>query len=408
MTTVTRNDENLGQMYENVQNQPSQDHSIEQIKTNFANWLQSPIGNSCKPHLVGRRLRIVDRLADFLLDADNIPLSTINLGTSPSLEDAMSDHQQVCSFLENERKNRGLGPSGLMDTGVFTRQFVQFLKLSQPSNIAISCKFSATEALLDRFIKACSHDKKKRAVGPNNLEELMLNNRWCELKELQKVIPYHMENYTAILKKCQSEVLFMPADDLSFAMAFMVTYCFLMIKGTRPASYANLTMAMLNNAKDNGGFVDQAKFKTDDVYLFDSLQMCEKDLNMLQQYVTHIRPLMNPQCDHVFINSRNGGPLKDVSRCFTKLVYEATGKTITPTIYRKIIETESDDKLDASDKETISEDQKHSSGTAKRYYRLRRARNAAKKGKKCMTKLVGKTANEVKNSIAKHLKLTKK
>ena len=87
----------------------------------------------------------------------------------------------------------------------------------------------------------------------------------------------------------------------------------------------------------------------------------------------------------------------------TKLISKAIGILITPTTYRKIIETESDEKLNTSEKDAVSEDQKHGSGTAKRYYRLTRARTAAKKGKKCMAKLLGSPVCRVDTSIDQHL-----
>jgi hypothetical protein len=263
--------------------------------------------------------------------------------------------------------------------------------------------YALSEGLIQRFLQACSREKRKRATGCNNLEKLKKNNEWSTLQQLQKVIPYHLPHYTNIIKQCKTKTMFIKGADITFATKFMITYMFLIVKGTRPASYEHLTMGMLEEAFANEGIIDQTNFKTEDVYLFDCMTLSENDFEMLEQYTFHIRPLLKPKCDNVFINSRNGRPLQDVGKCMSQLIFEATGSKVTPTTYRKIIETESDDRLVETEKHAVSEDQKHASGTAKRYYRLTRARNAARKAKKCMSKLIGNSRCRVDSSISKHL-----
>ena len=72
---------------------------------------------------------------------------------------------------------------------------------------------------------------------------------------------------------------------------------------------------------------------------------------------------------------------------FGRTVYEAIGKYINPTRYRQIIETESIEKLDASEQANLSQDQKHTSAIAKIHYQKRKSEDIAAKAKKIMNKL---------------------
>jgi uncharacterized glyoxalase superfamily metalloenzyme YdcJ len=70
-------------------------------------------------------------------------------------------------------------------------------------------------------------------------------------------------------------------------------------------------------------------------------------------------------------------------------VFEAIGKFIHPTWYRKIVETESVNNLDLEEQQLVSEDQKHSSNVARVHYQKLRSREVALKGRSCMEKLRG-------------------
>ena len=71
------------------------------------------------------------------------------------------------------------------------------------------------------------------------------------------------------------------------------------------------------------------------------------------------------------------------------LVHQAIGKSINPTRYRQIVETESALVLGEKEREAISKDQKHSSQVAKRIYQKRLSREVATEGRACMAKLTG-------------------
>ena len=62
---------------------------------------------------------------------------------------------------------------------------------------------------------------------------------------------------------------------------------------------------MLEKVQGNGGFVDQKMFKTSQKYAFHSLLLGSTDLQVIEQYRQHVRPLLNPKCDYLLV-TRNG------------------------------------------------------------------------------------------------------
>ena len=95
---------------------------------------------------------------------------------------------------------------------------------------------------------------------------------------------------------------------------------------------------------DENGIVNQAIFKTNDKYGFDSLIFSDNVLTLIKNYINIIRPRLNPCCDHVLI-CQNGKQISKLSNIFGRIVFLATGKCIKPTRYRQIIETESTENL---------------------------------------------------------------
>ena len=135
---------------------------------------------------------------------------------------------------------------------------------------------------------------------------------------------------------CPSSV---KTGNVTFATRFVATYVFLKVKGCRPMTYQHLTLRMFESAK-NEGMVDQKIFKTAKKYGFDSVFFDESSIEMLEKYITYIRPLLTPTCKYVLVN-RNGKQFQKLTNLFSVLVFEAIGKYIHPTRYRQIIETES-------------------------------------------------------------------
>jgi len=146
-------------------------------------------------------------------------------------------------------------------------------------------------------------------------------------------------------------------SDLTFATKFVAVYLFIKVKGSRPMTYQYLTVDMVRTAKKNWGFIDQKKFKTASKYGFDSLIPTEVSMQVLECYINFVRPLLKPQCDFVLF-TRNGGQHSKLGDVISKLVFDAIGKFIHPTHYRRIVETQSLNLLTSKEQQILSEDQK--------------------------------------------------
>ena len=120
-------------------------------------------------------------------------------------------------------------------------------------------------------------------------------------------------------------------------------------------TYQYLTVPMFNNSKKNGGFVDQTEFKTALHYNFDSLLFDNNSTEIVDDYITFVRPLLHPDCDYVLV-TRNGTQYSKLSDLMSKLVFEAIGKYIHPTRYHQIVETESVRKLSPGEQDIMSRD----------------------------------------------------
>ena len=76
---------------------------------------------------------------------------------------------------------------------------------------------------------------------------------------------------------------------------------------------------------------------------------------------------------------------------------------MNPTRYRQIVETESNERLNNIERETISKDQKHSLYVAKRMYQKKLSREVAVEGRACMQKIVGKGRDTHTTGLASSL-----
>eukprot|EP00112_Aurelia_sp_Birch-Aquarium-sp1_P005370 Seg1608.2 transcript_id=Seg1608.2/GoldUCD/mRNA.D3Y31 product="hypothetical protein" protein_id=Seg1608.2/GoldUCD/D3Y31 len=207
------------------------------------------------------------------------------------------------------------------------------------------------------------------------------------MDEMETVIPYHLPQYKVTLSNCKGYPLTsVTAADLAFATRFVAVYLFTRVKGSRPMTYQYLTIGMMEKAKESEGFVDQTEFKTAQKYAFDSLIFDETSTRIIDDYIMHIRPLLNPQCDYVLV-TRIGTQIKNFSILMSKIVFAAIGKYVHPTRYRQILETESSRKLSAEEQDMVSRDQKHSSQVARTYYQKRSSREIATSAKRAMKKL---------------------
>ena len=121
-------------------------------------------------------------------------------------------------------------------------------------------------------------------------------------------------------------------------------------------SFQYMTLDMVKEANTNGGFIDQTTFKTKEQFHFDTLILSEDVLEILDSYISHIRPLQTPKCEYVVI-STVGSQFSDMGNALSFLVIEAICKYyISPNRYCQIVETESSIRLNTKEQETLSKD----------------------------------------------------
>ena len=62
-------------------------------------------------------------------------------------------------------------------------------------------------------------------------------------------------------------------------------------------TYQYSTVDMIRFAKENGGFIDQKKFNTASKYGFDSLILIDPRMQVIDSYISFVRPLLKPLCE---------------------------------------------------------------------------------------------------------------
>ena len=235
-----------------------------------------------------------------------------------------------------------------------------------------------------------------------DIETLEARGHCATMEEFLEVVKFHLPRYENTVRICKSNPAQVNPSDLTFATKLVAVYLFIKVKGSRLMTYQYLTVDMIATAKEKGGFIDQKTFKTAGKYGFDSLILTDANMQVLNGYISCVRPLLQPQCDFVLVN-RNGGQHGKFCDIMSKLVFDAIGKYIHPTHYRQIVETQSLSELTSEEQRILSEDQKHSSAVAKVHYQKQRSREVALKGHEFLQKLQGAKVSEVDEDVQARL-----
>ena len=223
--------------------------------------------------------------------------------------------------------------------------------------------FVASEIFVQRVKKFLARKMRVQWHTLLSVEYLQSINCWATLEDLQNIIPYHSDRYKQIILNSNEPGTCLPAHDLSFATSFIVAVLFLMVKASRPMTYQYLTVTMIDSICA-GGVIDQTIFKTMEKYGFDSLVFTHDVLTLVNGYITYVRPRLNPVYMYVLV-CRNGKQVTRIGDIFGRIVYQAIGKYVNATRNRQIIETESASRLDITEQEFLSQNQKHTSRVAK-------------------------------------------
>ena len=316
-----------------------------------------------------------------------------SLGNNESDNDLTYEFVDCClssasifiSFLQTLSEEWKISSSASLNYVKAIGDLVDFRKASGLPDNTLRC-FTVTEVYLRR---AKENLRKKKNIECNrnlDLETLIAKDSWASIEEMEKVIPFHIDTFKRLVEGAKAMPARLSRRDLVFCTRFITTMLFLRVKCSRPMSYQFLTVPMIHKAKENNGFIDQTEFKTASKYIFDTLIITDDVMYVLELYIDHIRPRLDPKCNFLLL-STNGTQFQSLTTAMTMLVHEAIGKYINPTRYRQIIETEGSDRLSHAEQQILSEDQKHSSRVAQIHYKKKQSRRVAEEGKKCMEKM---------------------
>ena len=259
--------------------------------------------------------------------------------------------------------------------------------------------FTMSEVYIRRGKENLSKQKKLEYSRNLDLEQLICRQSWATVEEMEQVIPYHTPRYKYVLDLCKAENSSPNVSQLAFATRFITTFLFLRVKCSRPMTYQYITLQMIEEAKTNGGYIDQTAFKTEKQYAFDTIILSADVMQIIDSYVAFVRPKMTPSCNYLLLTT-NGKQYSALGSAMSILVHQAIDKYVNPTRYRQIIESESAERLSTEEMKTISADQKHSSYVAKRIYQKKLSRDVAVQGKTCMRKITGNQPDEHTKEMA--------
>ena len=367
-----------------------QDQTSGTTKHAVNKWLTGS-GGGCKKDRTAQQ--IVTRCLKFLRfcceDEGELTFHVVDFSLcSPNLLFKFID------YLQEECKLGHGGRLGYIDA---ISEMIDFRKLHGASE-AVLGKFSATELYLKRARKTVAKMIRLQWTQDFDIETLEARGHWATMEELLDVVKFHLPRYENTVKICKSSPAQVNPSDLTFATKFVAVYLFIKVKGSRPMTYQYLTLDMIATAKEKGGFIDQKTFKTAGKYGWDSLVLTDANMQVLNGYISYVRPLLKPRCDFVLVN-RNGGQHGKLGEIMSKLVFDAIGSYIHPSRYRQIVETQSLNQLTSEEQRILSEDQKHSSAVAKVHYQKQRSREVALKGHECLHKLQGAKGSEVDEDV---------
>ena len=364
------------------------------IAKNFFSWLTGS-GGGCKSDRQAQQ--IVSKCLKFLKfcceDEEELTFDIVDFSLcSPNL---------LFKFVDTMQDDWNLGHAGRIGYLDAIAELVDYRKVNGASESVLR-GLASTEIYLKKVRKTVSKMMRLQWTSELDIDALEAKGHWATLEELLEVVGRYLPRYESVLKSCKEKPGAVLPIDLSFATKFLAVYLFIKVKGSRPMTYQYLTVEMVNKVKTKGGFIDQKMFKTAGKYGFDSLYLTETSMQVLDGYISHIRPLLRPTCDFVLV-TRNGGQHNKLGELMSKLVFDATGKYVHPTRYRQIVETASSRQLSSSAQSTISEDQKHSSVVARVHYQKQRSREVASKAHEYLERLHGKKGSEIEIDVRSRL-----
>ena len=319
-------------------------YSMEEgIGKDFLNWLCTSCGGGKSEK---EAKQIAKRALKFLMDCTGGNESSIAL-TTDLVDCCLGSPSIIIRFLTTLEKEWKLSFSSSLSYVKAICDLLDFRKANGVTDSNLRC-FTVTEVYLRRAKENFRKKKRLECTRNFDLETLVARESWATLEEMENVIPFHIDKFKVIVDQCKRQNPLPCRNDLSFCTRFITTFLFLRVKCSRPMTFQFLTLAMIDKARVNDGFIDQTEFKTASKYSFDTLIITPEVFTILDVYIDNVRPLFKPSCEYLLVSS-NGNQYQSLTTAMTMLVHEAIGKYIHPTRYRQIVETSSAKRLSRED-----------------------------------------------------------
>ena len=173
--------------------------------------------------------------------------------------------ENVRCFLDTLQNEWRIGNSGQISYIHALIDLIDFRKLTGVSSTILH-NFAVVEMFLKRARRCISKKVRMNFSIELDIETLENKVHWATMKKLQHVIHFHLPQYKSFLELCKKNSVNC-SEDLTFSTRFIATFLFLRVKDTWPMTYQYLTIGMVNQGKNNTGYIDQKLFKTADKYV---------------------------------------------------------------------------------------------------------------------------------------------
>ena len=191
--------------------------------------------------------------------------------TSSFIDYCLGCPRLIADFAEVLKNEWKIGNSAQLSYLHAISDLIDFRKAHEASANALR-NFGIFEVYLTRGKKFLARQKKMEWSRHLDLDSLISTNCWASFEEMEKVIPYHIDEFKYVVEKCKCFSLHeVPLQSLIFATRFVAVFLFLRVESARPMTFQHLTLSMFENSKANNGFIVQKEFKTNLSYTFDSL-----------------------------------------------------------------------------------------------------------------------------------------
>ena len=229
----------------------------EGVGKDFLTWLNTPCGGGKSTK---QGIQIARRGMKFLM----VSVGETEVGKTVSedyIDCCLGSPLIVINFFKIITEEWGISSSGALNYMKSLSDLLDFRKANGVSDDVLR-SFAVTEVYIRRGKENLAKQKKLEYSRNLDLEQLIARNSWATVEEMEEVIPYHTPKYEYALKQCSVVGSCPNVSLLAFASRFISAFLFLRVKCTRPMTYQFITLQMLETAKCNGGFIDQATFKT--------------------------------------------------------------------------------------------------------------------------------------------------